>query len=330
MHASFSHNIMVMKKNERSPNSETVKKSLIKARAVIKKKFRELHNQRLTLDHRINEEYKPIIEPLKNLVDEIKTEKNDAKKEIKQEFDMFEPMSVYKTAKRSYKKALFADVSGVSFADSDESDSNNAFNHKTPTSSKERVINQIIKETSQKKTPHLDTLYGFRTEDGSILLGNDVVLVKGNDPSELKYSVKNKSFPVTYGLTELLLNKNPKNYNTDDLKTYRKMLTYTNAHKTNFKRTGYIRKNPGSVKYNIIKELFASSKKIRGSGLKKPQTDFKIASKERKINYTYWDDPNELVDRLRLLMASQSAGHTGHDNEIISIIEELREAKLIK
>lgn len=51
---------------------------------------------------------------------------------------------------------------------------------------------------------------------------------------------------------------------------------------------------------------------------------------ENKPNYIYWDDPNELVDRLRLLMASQAAGHTNHNNEIISIIEELREAKIIK
>lgn len=45
---------------------------------------------------------------------------------------------------------------------------------------------------------------------------------------------------------------------------------------------------------------------------------------------TYWDDANELVDRLRLLVSSTSAGHTGHSNEIISIIEELREANLIE
>jgi hypothetical protein len=42
--------------------------------------------------------------------------------------------------------------------------------------------------------------------------------------------------------------------------------------------------------------------------------------------YEYWDDPNELVDRLRLLIASRDAGHSGHENEILSIIEELREA----
>jgi hypothetical protein len=43
----------------------------------------------------------------------------------------------------------------------------------------------------------------------------------------------------------------------------------------------------------------------------------------------YWADPNELVDRLKLMIASRDAGHSGHDNEILSIIEELREARII-
>ena len=38
----------------------------------------------------------------------------------------------------------------------------------------------------------------------------------------------------------------------------------------------------------------------------------------------HWDDPNEIVDRLRLLEASRQAGYNGHDNEILSIIEEFR------
>ena len=46
---------------------------------------------------------------------------------------------------------------------------------------------------------------------------------------------------------------------------------------------------------------------------------------DNAIDYVYWDDPNELVDRLGLIVASRAAGHTGHDNEIASIVEELRE-----
>ena len=47
------------------------------------------------------------------------------------------------------------------------------------------------------------------------------------------------------------------------------------------------------------------------------------------MDYVYWDDPNELVERLRLLIAEQSASNPSYVNEIHSIIEELREGGYI-
>lgn len=47
------------------------------------------------------------------------------------------------------------------------------------------------------------------------------------------------------------------------------------------------------------------------------------------ITYEYWDDPNELCKRLRLLISSQNAGNTNHTQEINSIIEELSERGII-
>ena len=65
---------------------------------------------------------------------------------------------------------------------------------------------------------------------------------------------------------------------------------------------------------------------IKDRGLPK----FMIAqAKKFPIDYLYWDDLNELVDRLRLLVAERSAGNNNHDNEILAIIEELREANII-
>ena len=49
----------------------------------------------------------------------------------------------------------------------------------------------------------------------------------------------------------------------------------------------------------------------------------------RPYQYIFWNDPNELCERLELLLASTSAGNQAHKNEIISIIEELREANII-
>lgn len=315
---------MIESKKSREKRSETVKKSLIKARAVIRKKFRELHSQRQDLEHKVNEEYKPIIDPLKKLVSETKKEKNEIKeeKEIKEESKSIEPSSVYKTAKKSSPKQLHFD----SFTSDTPRHGGFAFIHESDSGSDSEHANErdVHKQVKDKTVS-----YGFRSVNGNLFLGNESVKVKKNEASQLCYYVKNKEFPVSNGLNELLLHKNPQKYTAKDLNTYKKMLTHTSAHKHDYKPRGAVIQDPSSTKYNkIIRELFPPKK--TGGCLKKPQMDFKVLNKAESFNYTYWDDPNELVDRLRLLLASQSAGHTNHNNEIISIIEELHEAKIIK
>lgn len=65
--------------------------------------------------------------------------------------------------------------------------------------------------------------------------------------------------------------------------------------------------------------------KKSGSGI---ETEF-IPYNEN-VAYEFYDDPNELCDRLRLLIASRSAGNTNHAQEINSLIAELRESGYIK
>ena len=82
---------------------------------------------------------------------------------------------------------------------------------------------------------------------------------------------------------------------------------------------------------NIIAPLLVTHKTSGtsiGSGIK---TNIPSAAKltDNEIDYVHWDDPNELVDRLQLLDASRRANNNVHDNEILSIIEGLREAGLI-
>ena len=52
-------------------------------------------------------------------------------------------------------------------------------------------------------------------------------------------------------------------------------------------------------------------------------------TKNNKTDYVYFDDPNELVDRLELLVSEKSARNNFQNNEIQSIIEELYECGLI-
>lgn len=81
------------------------------------------------------------------------------------------------------------------------------------------------------------------------------------------------------------------------------------------------------VKPHRIKRSKAAKRKKRSAVDKSLEANF-IPYNEN-IVYEYYDDPNELCDRLQLLVASQSAGNSNHDQEINSILEELRERKII-
>lgn len=48
------------------------------------------------------------------------------------------------------------------------------------------------------------------------------------------------------------------------------------------------------------------------------------------IVYEYYDNVNELCDRLRLLVSSKAAGNSNHDQEINSILQEMRERHIIE
>ena len=109
-------------------------------------------------------------------------------------------------------------------------------------------------------------------------------------------------------------------YNEMDLKAYKDILRATNAHKHHYLVNAQVNTNRG-VKYKqIIPRLFPP--KRTGHGRNNTDRTYMIVSRKKdKIDYVHWDDPNELVDRLRLLIASQRAGNGGHTNEIVSIVE---------
>jgi len=131
--------------------------------------------------------------------------------------------------------------------------------------------------------------------------------------------IDDTTYPTTSGIIQLLFLKNPAVYTDNDLKVYKSILIQTSAHLT---ASGSTIRNTKCKKYkNIISKLFPTGGGGRGG---------ELLMKVQKNNLVYWDDPNELVDRLRLLLASKSAGNTGVSNEIVSIFEELREVGLIK
>jgi len=160
------------------------------------------------------------------------------------------------------------------------------------------------------KSYDIDKTYGPKIlKNGSVHLGKkEINLV------DKKLIIEDTSYPLTQGLGNLVFSKYPKFYTKHDLDAYKSLLIQTSAH---LKAGGKEIKKGGNKFNDIIKPLFPSS----GSGL---------SMKLQKHSLVYWNDPNELVDRLRLLLASKAAGNTGLSNEILSIYEELYEAGIIK
>jgi len=172
---------------------------------------------------------------------------------------------------------------------------------------------------SGKKSVNIDSVYGVYFNDDGTMIGNKRIELDKND----NIFIDGKKYPGTVGLYELIFMKfpNESSYTNIDKQYYKSILLLTNAHKRDYNAQNQIKSNKGHKYKNIIAPLLG--KKI-GQGI--PRT---VILNDNKIDYIHWNDPNELVDRLRLLEASRHAGHNAHDNEILSIIEELREAGLI-
>jgi hypothetical protein len=263
---------------------------IIQARANIKLKYNELKTGRFETEASINNTFSSIIGPL-----------NEIRSDIK---------------RKPFKAASPPSVSSPSTARVDS-----IVNSSTPLQlqSSPTTFKDLNARFGPWSKPALDKIYGPRKLSSDVFeLGNKEIQFVDN---EVRIEGDTHTYPVTTGLIDLLFLKSPvlEKYTQADLNTYKLILTRTSVHRTSDGTR--IRKSKGP-KSALISNLFSrKSKIIKGAG---------INVRLQKHNITYWNDPNELVDRLRLLYSSLAAGNTGVRNEIISIYEELVEAKILK
>ena len=177
----------------------------------------------------------------------------------------------------------------------------------------ETDVLQEAREALRKKD--LDTVWGVRESGGQLMLGDTAIQTHGN-----QLMVAGNSYILTPGLLELLLKKHPQmsQITPQDWDDYQAMVTSTNTNRKRYLKTGPIRSS-------TMEKISRFTKKGKGM---LPYA--MLVSRGHKMDYVYWDDPNELVDRLQLLAASYQAGNKSHTNEIMSILGELREADLIE
>ena len=128
--------------------------------------------------------------------------------------------------------------------------------------------------------------------------------------------VDDEKFIGTIGLWELIMadKPDPEKYDINDLTAYKRLVLKTNVLHRDFNPEDPYPRASVSYKWNkILKPIW--DEKTAGKGVEK------TAGKGVVVIPS---DPNALLERLDLLLASQEAGHTGVRNELVSICDELK------
>src|SRR5436190_17417050 len=228
-----------------------VTKELIKTADQIRRKFRALKRGREIIEDSRIESLKPIVEPLKELVETQKA---------------FKPLPPQIETTPSTPTPL------------------PRITEAPLTPRRIMTIGNIARgylSYSLEKEQIADHTYGLRYDNMAYKIGNKIVEIKNND-----IIIDDTHYKGTQGLWELITLKKPREYTQNDLDTYKAILLQTNGHLKNYKDGAQMSSNKYPKYLNIIKPLFEST----GEGL--------MVANDNKIEQRYWDDPNELVDRL--------------------------------
>lgn len=300
---------------------ENILRELVKSRKILKKKFDSIKNGETETFNKLENTFRPLTEPLRKLVK--LSNENSLKSAL---FTEEGPKYEHKYKKSKKEENIITSTPNKNIESQDNFNSPHQTNElnedadykieredETFYSQSSDISFNLTKLNENKK---LDTVFGPQKNlNGDWRFGNSDLKL-----SDEKIIIGNKSWALTPGLYSLIFHKKPKEFDTSEMEIYKKILIDTNAHRRNFNPNNQLKGNKGYKYTHIIKKLFDTTH--IGSGLMNVNL--------HKPNYIYWDDPNELVDRLKLLIASQHAGNNNHTNEINSIIEELREANIIE
>ena len=180
-----------------------------------------------------------------------------------------------------------------------------------PEAAPENLGNIAYNYLHGKKPYPRDTTFGiYLGKDGHYHMGKQINK-ENKKILTIAYNniiVDGEKFRGTPGLWELIMEDKPSYFTKEDKDDYRDLLVKTNALHQDFNPKN---PNPRScVSYkskNILGPIWRDMGGYGGKGV-----------------VIMPSDPNALLERLDLLLASQEAGHTGVGNELVSICDELK------
>ena len=161
--------------------------------------------------------------------------------------------------------------------------------------------------------PNPDENFGVRKEKDHHYIGDKHVIIKGNN---IIIREDGTEFIGTPGLWELITSKHPvlKHIDREDIIQYSKLMLDTNSiYKNNDPTQNRAKGNHLGDKWEyILNPIWGEAKRRKSKAIPQPWP-------KGEGVVVIPSDPNALLERLDLLLASQDAGHTGVGNELVSI-----------
>ena len=317
-------------------NDEKMLEKIVQTRRAVKEKFNQLRSGRVEAEEALERSYKPLTKTLSEFAStKIKREEDEVKREPSvSEIDA--PLELNNDVFNTTLAEKIDNLSFIQYLDK-------------YTDLPRKYISGLIRDTKMKKKDKVyDTgALGVRLDahNDTYMIGDSEIAFDGND-----LLLQTERYTGTPGLYELLFKITPSEYTDEDEAEYKKIIELTNAHRQRYNPLLPYAASRSDKYNNVIKPLFGigmantpkrpriASAPTFGTardriGLKKNvgegHFDSTMSVENEPYQYVYWDDPNELIDRLCLLLASKRAGNGSHTNEIARIEEELREANII-
>ena len=189
-------------------------------------------------------------------------------------------------------------------------------------------VGEIAKTYLKKFTTkdEADRTYGLYDKAGKFYIGNKLAIIVDND-----LVLGRDEYEGTPGLWELIVSKEPKDFSKEDYGNYANLMVKTSAiHRGNDPENKHPKSSKGYKWKTILRDIWYKEKDRKERKSQKEKKKYKERSPYPGDTYYYPykeyegkgvvvipSDPNALLERLDLLLASQKAGHTGVGNDII-------------
>ena len=141
-----------------------------------------------------------------------------------------------------------------------------------------------------------------RKIEGLYYIGNKQATIFNNN-----ILIGDEKFRGTPGLWELIMLRHPQGFDKEDYDNYARLIKTNALHRDNNPDSIYPKSSGGAKWTKLLRPIWYNRRGYEGEGV-----------------VVIPSDPNALLERLDILLSCKKAGHTGVENKLVGICDELK------